>query len=185
MLSTFGGDEIDVMLEAETSYNSNKMRNPSYSAYPPPQSYGSKQPSRMMNSRGGGRYYDRERDRNDRNRGRYRERDERRERERGQYHGNRANSPHFYNLSKEEEEERRQLREKQDIERDQKTVFACQIHPKCDERDIFLFFSEVGKVTDVQLIHDNRTFKSKGYVCVQGHAFNAHKKQLHVQLMLC
>ena len=48
------------------------------------------------------------------------------------------------------------------IDRDSRTVFACQIHPKCDERDIFEFFSSIGKVSDVQLIRDNRTFKSKG-----------------------
>ena len=62
----------------------------------------------------------------------------------------------------EEEERYRRDREQVEVERDQRTVFACQIHPKCDERDIFEFFSSVGRVIDVQLIRDNRTFKSKG-----------------------
>jgi len=54
-----------------------------------------------------------------------------------------------------------------DIDRDSRTVFACQIHPKCDERDIFEFFSTIGRVSDVQLIRDNRTFKSKGLCYVE------------------
>jgi len=53
------------------------------------------------------------------------------------------------------------------IERDQRTVFACQIHPKVDERDIFQFFSQAGTVTDVQLIRDIRTGKSKGLCYVE------------------
>ncbi len=66
-----------------------------------------------------------------------------------------------------EVERRRKEREQSEIERDQRTVFAGQIHPKCDERDIYDFFSQVGRVTDVQLIRDNRTSKSKGLCYIE------------------
>lgn len=52
-------------------------------------------------------------------------------------------------------------------ERDQRTVFAAQIHPKNEEREIFDFFSEVGKVVDIQLIRDTRTLKSKGLAYIE------------------
>lgn len=55
-------------------------------------------------------------------------------------------------------------KEAEDIDRDRRTVFACQIHPRVDERDIFEFFSQCGKVRDVQLIRDAKTSKSKGCV---------------------
>lgn len=41
------------------------------------------------------------------------------------------------------------------------TVFVSQIHPKVDERDLFEFFSHVGRVEDIRLIRDQRTQKSK------------------------
>lgn len=92
-------------------------------------------------------------------------------------HRHRSRSP-YYNHRREREsmkdryyndrrEDERSRREQQDIERDQRTIFVCQIHPKCDERDIFEFFSNVGKVIDIQLIRDNRTFKSKGLCYVE------------------
>jgi len=52
-------------------------------------------------------------------------------------------------------------------ERDQRTVFAAQIHPKNEEREIFDFFSDVGKVVDIQLIRDTRSYKSKGLAYVE------------------
>jgi len=52
-------------------------------------------------------------------------------------------------------------------ERDQRTVFAAQIHPKNEEREIFEFFSDVGKVVDIQLIRDTRTLKSKGLAYIE------------------
>lgn len=54
-------------------------------------------------------------------------------------------------------------------ERDQSlyTVFVSQIHPKVDERDLFEFFSHVGRVEDIRLIRDQRTQKSKGLCYVE------------------
>eukprot|EP00494_Astrolonche_serrata_P030780 UN31048 len=61
----------------------------------------------------------------------------------------------------------RKERLEKEHERDQRTVFAAQIHPKNEEREIFEFFSEVGKVVDIQLIRDTRTYKSKGLCYVE------------------
>lgn len=47
------------------------------------------------------------------------------------------------------------------------TVFVCQIHPKVDERDLFEFFSHVGRVEDIRLIRDQRTQRSKGLCYVE------------------
>ncbi|KAL6494852.1 hypothetical protein OROGR_031652 [Orobanche gracilis] len=54
-----------------------------------------------------------------------------------------------------------------DPERDQRTVFAYQVSElhntlKAGERDVYEFFSRVGKVRDVQLIMDRNTRRSKG-----------------------
>lgn len=61
----------------------------------------------------------------------------------------------------------RAARVEKERERDQRTVFAAQIHPKNEEREIFDFFSDVGKVVDIQLIRDTRTLKSKGLAYVE------------------
>lgn len=66
-------------------------------------------------------------------------------------------------------EQRRLQKEAEDIDRDRRTVFACQIHPRVDERDIFEFFSQCGKVRDVQLIRDAKTSKSKGLAYIEFH----------------
>jgi RNA-binding protein 39 len=47
------------------------------------------------------------------------------------------------------------------------TVFVAQIHPKVNERDLFEFFSHVGRVEDIRLIRDQRTQKSKGLCYVE------------------
>ncbi|XP_078440052.1 splicing factor, CC1-like protein isoform X2 [Wolffia australiana] len=49
-----------------------------------------------------------------------------------------------------------------DPERDQRTVFAYQIHLRADERDVYEFFSRAGKVRDVRLIMDRNSRRSKG-----------------------
>ncbi|KAH7663608.1 RNA-binding protein 39 [Dioscorea alata] len=49
-----------------------------------------------------------------------------------------------------------------DPERDQRTVFAYQMPLKATERDIYEFFSQVGKVRDVRLIMDRNSRRSKG-----------------------
>lgn len=58
-------------------------------------------------------------------------------------------------------------REQEQIDRDQRTVFASQIHPKTTMREIFEFFSQVGRVRDVQCIEDQRTRKFKGIAYVE------------------
>eukprot|EP00457_Paulinella_chromatophora_P004329 gb/GEZN01004341.1/.p1 GENE.gb/GEZN01004341.1/~~gb/GEZN01004341.1/.p1 ORF type:complete len:435 (-),score=71.99 gb/GEZN01004341.1/:465-1769(-) len=63
-------------------------------------------------------------------------------------------------LKKKQEEER-------EADRDSYTVFVTHIHPKVDERDLFEFFSHVGKVEDIRLIRDQRTYKSKGLAYVE------------------
>lgn len=46
-------------------------------------------------------------------------------------------------------------------------MFVSQIHPRVDERDLFDFFSLVGRVEDIKLIRDQRTGKSKGLCYVE------------------
>lgn len=46
-------------------------------------------------------------------------------------------------------------------------VFVSLIHPKVDERDLFEFFSHVGRVEDIRLVRDQRTQKSKGLCYVE------------------
>ncbi|GJP80038.1 hypothetical protein CLOP_g10275 [Closterium sp. NIES-67] len=63
--------------------------------------------------------------------------------------------------------ERRERREKEaeiepDPDRDLRTVFAYQINLKADERDVYEFFSQAGKVRDVRLITDRHSRRSKG-----------------------
>ncbi|XP_073155566.1 uncharacterized protein [Henckelia pumila] len=49
-----------------------------------------------------------------------------------------------------------------DPERDQRTVFAYQMPLKATERDVYNFFSQAGKVSDVKLIMDRNSRRSKG-----------------------
>lgn len=46
-------------------------------------------------------------------------------------------------------------------------MFVMQIHPKVEEKDLFEFFSHVGRVEDIRLIRDQRTQKSKGLCYVE------------------
>lgn len=109
----------------------------------PPAGYGGPPPRKQS----------RERDRRRRSRSRDRERSRRRERDRGRRTDDMRGS--------------RNERLDRERERDQRTVFAAQIHPKNEEREIFDFFSEVGKVVDIQLIRDTRTYKSKGLAYIE------------------
>lgn len=59
------------------------------------------------------------------------------------------------------------IKEERERNRDDYTVFVSQIHPKVDERDLFEFFSHVGRVEDIRLIRDQRTHKSKGLCYVE------------------
>ncbi len=54
-----------------------------------------------------------------------------------------------------------------DKNRDDYTIFVHQIHPKVDDRDLFDFFSYVGRVLDIRLIRDQRTTKSKGLAYIE------------------
>ncbi|CEP01260.1 RRM domain-containing protein [Plasmodiophora brassicae] len=58
-------------------------------------------------------------------------------------------------------------REQEQADRDSRTVFASQIHPKATMREIFEFFSQVGRVRDVQCIEDQRTRKFKGIAYIE------------------
>lgn len=67
-----------------------------------------------------------------------------------------------------EEERKRKLHEaEREANKYEYTVFVAQIHPKVNERDLFEFFSHVGRVEDIRLIRDQRTQKSKGLCYVE------------------
>lgn len=81
-----------------------------------------------------------------------------------------------------EEKKRQEEAAKADREAntDKYTVFVSQIHPKVDERDLFEFFSHVGRVEDIRLIRDQRTQKSKGLCYVEFH----EKESVHKAVTL-
>jgi hypothetical protein len=54
---------------------------------------------------------------------------------------------------------RREAKQAREAEKDQFLIFVSQVHPKVDERDLFEFFSIVGRVEDIRLIRDQRTNK--------------------------
>ena len=81
---------------------------------------------------------------------------------------------------RQEREADRQRRELEKLDRDTRTVFVTNLSTKLDERGIFKFFSKVGKVTDVRIIYDRNTPKSKGMAYVEF----ADKKFIHPALEL-
>ncbi|GAB5356125.1 hypothetical protein AAMO2058_000264200 [Amorphochlora amoebiformis] len=105
---------------------------------------------------------DRSRDRRRRRGDRDKERRRRRRRSESPKKPSRTPSPdpmeQALQRAKQEEEQR---------QKDENTVFVYQIHPKVDERDLFEFFSAVGTVTDIRLIRDQRTHKSKGLCYIE------------------
>ncbi|GJP29232.1 hypothetical protein CLOM_g20357 [Closterium sp. NIES-68] len=120
------------------------------------------------------RHRDRDRDRSDRG-DRDRERDRTREREGHDRHRDRDRERRRGDRDRESERrhrehgrgDRREKKDKEaelelDPERDQRTVFAYQINLKADERDIYEFFTQAGKVRDVRLIMDRNSRRSKG-----------------------
>ena len=111
---------------------------------------------------------DRSRDR-DRDRSRSRDRRRRRDRDRDRRRRKRSESPRRRTPSPDpmELERKRREEEEKQRQRDENTVFVYQIHPKVDERDLFEFFSAVGTVTDIRLIRDQRTHKSKGLCYIE------------------
>lgn len=64
-------------------------------------------------------------------------------------------------------EARERERELAELERATRTVFAYNINLKADERDIYEFFSKGGEVTDIRLITDRHTKRSKGLAYVE------------------
>lgn len=73
--------------------------------------------------------------------------------------------------------QREQERELKELERATRTVFAYNLNIKADSRDLFEFFSKAGKVTDIRIITDRNTRKSKGLAYIefsqQEEVFNA------------
>jgi len=141
-MSTFQGDDIDRLLEEANTA-------------PVKQENGGRRRS-DRDSRG-----DRSRDRDSRRRRRSRSRDSRRRRRRSRSRSHRRERRRRDRDMAEREAELEQRYHKA-AERHRRTVFAANIHPKVDEYEIFEFFSEVGKVIDIQLLRDSRSFRSKG-----------------------
>ena len=117
------------------------------------------------------------RDRRSRRRSRSRSRDADRDRggRRRRRRRSRSRDAGMSTPEREEERERRrqereadrQRREMEKLDRDTRTVFVTNLSTKLDERGIFRFFSKVGKVTDVRIIYDRHTPKSKGMAYVE------------------
>ncbi|CAA6663240.1 unnamed protein product [Spirodela intermedia] len=113
---------------------------------------------------------DRERDMSRRSRSHPgRQRDEERDRPKEREFRERERAPRVQEMRDREPAGRRYKEKKEDgtepeadPERDQRTVFAYQIHLKADERDVYEFFSRAGKVRDVRLIMDRNSRRSKG-----------------------
>ncbi|GLC69827.1 hypothetical protein PLESTF_000884800 [Pleodorina starrii] len=61
-------------------------------------------------------------------------------------------------------EKERELRE---LERATRTIFAYNLSLRADERDLFQFFSKVGRVVDIRLISDKNTKKSRGLAYIE------------------
>jgi RNA-binding protein 39 len=124
----------------------------------------------------GGRDRDRSRDRGggardrDRDRGRDR-RHSRRSRSRSRSKGGSKLTDEEREAEKkrrrEERESEQQKRELEKLDRDTRTVFAYNLSTKADEREIYKFFSAAGIVSDVRIIYDRNTPRSKGMAYVE------------------
>lgn len=58
-------------------------------------------------------------------------------------------------------------KDEEGFDRDMRTLFVAQVARKADERDLFQFFSDCGKVQDVRIIKDSQSRKSKGIAYVE------------------
>ena len=56
-----------------------------------------------------------------------------------------------------------QQRELQELERVLRTVFVYQLHPKASLKEMHSLFKQAGKVTDIRVITDRYTGRSKGF----------------------
>ncbi|KXZ45570.1 hypothetical protein GPECTOR_53g156 [Gonium pectorale] len=73
----------------------------------------------------------------------------------------RSPTPPAERLAREKERELREL------ERATRTIFAYNLSLRADERDLFEFFSKVGRVVDIKLITDKNTKKSRGLAYIE------------------
>ncbi|GIL63854.1 hypothetical protein Vafri_17719 [Volvox africanus] len=73
----------------------------------------------------------------------------------------RSSTPPAERIAREKERELREL------ERATRTVFVHNLSLRADERDLFEFFSKVGRVVDIRLIIDKNTRKSRGLAYVE------------------
>lgn len=83
------------------------------------------------------------------------------------------------------------LREAEAAERDTRTVFAYNLPTKANERDVFEFFAPAGPVSDVRIIYDRNTSRSKGMAYVEmldrttvGAALGLSGSQLRGQMVM-
>eukprot|EP01105_Mastigella_eilhardi_P021688 TRINITY_DN527_c0_g1_i10.p1 TRINITY_DN527_c0_g1~~TRINITY_DN527_c0_g1_i10.p1 ORF type:complete len:398 (-),score=127.98 TRINITY_DN527_c0_g1_i10:91-1284(-) len=68
---------------------------------------------------------------------------------------------------KPETEAERRERELREQERDSKTVFVGNLPLRASEKELYEFFEKAGKVSDIQLISDRNTRKSRGFGYVE------------------
>jgi len=64
-------------------------------------------------------------------------------------------------------------RYKKVADRNKRTVFSGNVHPKVEEFEVFEFFSEAGTVVDIQLIRDPRSSRSKGMCYIEFEEINS------------
>jgi len=95
---------------------------------------------------------------------RHRKRSRSRSRRRRRRRRSRSNSPKRNPRTVEEMVSKRYLKV---AERNKRTVFTANVHPKVEEFEVFEFFSEAGKVVDIQLLRDPRSFRSKGLCYIE------------------
>ncbi|GLI65866.1 hypothetical protein VaNZ11_009502 [Volvox africanus] len=106
------------------------------------------------------------RSRDSRHRSRSRSRDESRshsDRHRASHRSprRRSTTPPAERMAREKERELREL------ERATRTIFVYNLSLRADERDLFEFFSKVGRVVDIRLIIDKNTRKSRGLAYIE------------------
>lgn len=87
---------------------------------------------------------------------------------------------HSYHAAQEARAQRERERKESQRERDTRTVFASNLSTKCEERDLFEFFSKAGTVVDVRLIRDKYTRRCKGFAYVEFEAKEAVSKSLEL-----
>ena len=87
---------------------------------------------------------------------------------------------HSYHAAQEARAQRERERKGSQRERDTRTVFASNLSTKCEERDLFEFFSKAGTVVDVRLIRDKYTRRCKGFAYVEFEAKEAVSKSLEL-----